>query len=119
LVQSGLAMPATARPRAVRQNRMADARVLAAARANHHHVGNGNAPFFLHDSSLDVLRRVGTRMALDDAHVLDHHGVLLRVDRKHAPALPGVLAGEHLDVVALADLNGVPLGSFVVGGYWL
>src|SRR5439155_18770673 len=52
-------------------------------------------------------------MPLDDAHVLDHHGVLLRVDRKHAPAFAGVFPGNHPDVIALANLNRMPLGSFV------
>src|SRR5216684_1324051 len=113
LVQRRVAMAATAHFRAVRQDGMADARVLAAAPANHHHVRDVDSRFFLHDPALDVLRRVGTRVPLDDADVLDHHGVLLRVDRKHAPALAGVFSGNHLDVIALADLNRVPFGSFV------
>src|SRR5437879_11219410 len=55
LVQRRLAMPATAHFRAVRQNRVADARVLAAARANDYHVGNVDSRFFFHDSASDVL----------------------------------------------------------------
>src|SRR5207249_11878986 len=105
LVQRGLAMPTTAHFRAVRQNRVANARVLAAARANDHHVGGVDAPFLLDDPALYVLRRVGTRVALDDAHMLHNHGILLAVDPKNPPALSSVLAGDHFDVVALADLH--------------
>src|SRR5713226_2527897 len=106
-------MAAAAHFRAVRQNGVANPRMLAAAPANDHHVRDVDPRFFLHDPALDVLRRVGTRVPLDDADVLDHHGVLLRVDRKHAPTLAGVFSGNHLDVIALANLNGVPFGSFV------
>src|SRR5579859_5564993 len=113
LVQCRLAMPATAHLRAVRQNRVADPRVLAAARANDHHVGNVDGRFFFHDPALDVLRRVGTRVALDDADVLDDHGVFCCVHEKHAPAFSSVFAGQHLDLIALADLDPVPLRSFV------
>src|SRR5438874_9223300 len=73
LVQRGLAMPTTAHFRAVRQNRVANARVLAAARANDHHVGGVDAPFLLDDPALYVLRRVGTRdrksTRLNSSHV--------------------------------------------------
>src|SRR5712664_3349118 len=87
--------------------------MLAAASADDHHVRDVDPRFLLDDPALDVLRRVGTRVTLDNPDVLDHHGVLLRVDRKHAPALAGVFPGNHLDVIALANLNGVPFGSFV------
>src|SRR6266851_6869424 len=106
-------MPATAHLRAVRQHGVADPRVLPAVPADHQYVRGVYPGFLLHDPALDVFRRVGTRVALDDAHVLHDHGVLLGVDGQHAPALAGVFAGDDLDVVALADLNGVPLGSFV------
>src|SRR6266849_1686302 len=53
------------------------------------------------------------RVPLDDSDVLHHHGVLFCVDGQHAPALARVFAGEHFYVVALANLNGVPLGSVV------
>src|SRR5690242_7048393 len=55
LVQSRLAMAATAHLRAIRQNRMAYPRVLTAAGANHHHVGNVDGRFLFHDPALDVL----------------------------------------------------------------
>src|SRR5207245_4546571 len=87
LVQRRVAMPATAHFRAVRQNRVANPRVLAAAPADHHHVRDVDSRFFLHDPALDVLRGVGTSVTLDDADVLDHHGVFLRFDRKPSPAL--------------------------------
>src|SRR5467141_225771 len=113
LVQRRVAMAATAHFRAVRQHGVANPGVLAATSANHHHVRDVDSRFLLHDPALDILRRVRTRMPLDDAYVLDHHGVLLRIDRKHAAALPRVFPGHHLDVIALANLNRVPLGSFV------
>src|SRR5690348_10316672 len=94
LIQCRLTMPATTHLRAVRQNRVADARVLAAARANHHHVGNVDGRFLLHDPALDVLRRIGTRVALDDTDVLHDHGVLREVDEEHPAAFSGVLAGQ-------------------------
>src|SRR5260370_1458894 len=113
LVQRRVAMPAAAHFRAVRQNRMAYSRVLAAAPANHQHVRDVDSRFFLDDPALNVLRRVGTRVPFDDPDVLDHHRVVLRVDGKHPPALACVFSGNHLDVIALANLNGVPLRSFV------
>src|SRR5690349_82872 len=113
LVQCRLAMPATAHLRAVRQNRVADPRVLAATRANDHHVGNIDGRFLFHDPALDVLRRVGTRVALDDADVLDDHRVFREVNEKHAAGLSGVLASQHFDLVALANLNPQPLGPCV------
>src|SRR5262249_14934841 len=76
LVQCRLAMPATAHLRPIQQNRVADARKLAAARANDHHIGNINQRFLLHDPALDVFRKVGTHVPLDDADVLDDHNVL-------------------------------------------
>src|SRR6267378_4326118 len=45
--------------------------------------------------------------------MFDHHGILLRVDRKHSPALASVFPGNHPDVIALANVNRMPLGSFV------
>src|SRR5713226_4071584 len=112
-IERRFAMAATAHFRAVRQNRVSNPRVLAAASANHQHVRNVDSRFFLDDPALDVLRRVGTRVPLDDPHVLDDHGVVLRVDRKHSPAFARVFPGDHLDVIALANLNGVPFRSFV------
>jgi len=113
LVQCRVAMAATAHFRAVRQNRVSNPGMLAATSADHHHVRDVDSRFFLDDPALDVLRRVGTRVPLDDPHMLDHHGVVLRIDRKHAPALAGVFPGNHFHVIALANLNGVPFGSFV------
>src|SRR5215468_8463783 len=52
-------------------------------------------------------------MALDNADVLDNHGVLHGVYRKHAAAFPGVLSGHHFHLVSLADLNPEPLGPCV------
>src|SRR6266850_3356735 len=106
-------MPATAHFRAIRQHRVSDPRVLPAAPADDQHVRNVDPRFFLHDSALDIFLRIRPRVPLDDSDVLHHYGVLLRVDGKYASALARILAGNHLDVVALANLNGVPLSSFV------
>ena len=73
-------------PCAVRQNRVADAGVLAATGADHHHIGNVDGSLFFHDAALDVFRRIRARVALDDVGVLDDHAVLARVDREHAAA---------------------------------
>src|SRR6266404_4914786 len=113
LIQRRVAMPATAHFRAVRQHRVPDPRVLPAAPADDHHVRNVDPRFFLHDSALYILLRIRPRVPLDDSDVLHHHGVLLRVNGQHAPALACVFAGEHFYVVALANLNGVPLGPVV------
>src|SRR5260370_6840840 len=101
-------MAAAAHFRAVRQHGVANPRMLAAASADHHHVRDVDPRFFLHDPALDVLRRVGTRVPLDNADVLDHHGVLLRVDRKHPPALPVIFPGHHLTLIPLAHLTTTP-----------
>src|ERR1700704_6294276 len=69
LVERRAAMAAAANFRAVRQHGMPNPRVLAAASADDHHVRDVNPGFFLDDPALDVLRRVGTRVPLDDAYV--------------------------------------------------
>src|SRR2546429_1844790 len=51
------------------------------------------------------LRRVGTRVALDDAHMLHNHGILLAVDPKNPPALSSVLAGDHFEDRKSTRLN--------------
>src|SRR6266404_5981339 len=119
LIQRRVAMPATAHFRAVRQHRVPDPRVLPAAPADDHHVRNIDPRFLLHDSALDIFLRIRQRVPLDDSDVLHHDGVLLRVDGKYAPALARVFAGEHFYVIALANLNGVPLGSVVSQGHGL
>src|SRR5262249_47812743 len=113
LVQRAAATLAAARFGAVRQNGVADAGVLAAASANHHHVGNVDGGFLFDDPALDVLRRVGTRVALHDGHMLDHHAILFGVDRKHPPALTSIWSGHDPHLIALADTDGVARRPFV------
>src|SRR4029077_14261667 len=113
LIQSAVATLARPHLGAIRQNAVPDARVLSAIRAVHHHVGNVNARFLLHDPALDVLSRVRTRMALHDGHVLDHHGIFLRVDAEHAPAFPGVAPRNYSHLVTFANANGAALGALV------
>src|SRR5260370_16386095 len=74
LVQSAAATLAGAHLRAVRQNVMANARVLAAIGANHHDVGNVDACFLLNDAALDVLAGVGAGGGLHECEVLGNGG---------------------------------------------
>src|SRR5260370_16318477 len=64
LVQSAAATFAGAHLRAVRQNVVANARVLAAIGANHHDVGDVDACFLFDDAPLDVLAASGAEFAL-------------------------------------------------------
>src|ERR1700682_377369 len=113
LVPIGAATLATAHLGAIRQNRVPNPRVLPATGADHHYVRHVDSSFLLHDAALDVLARVRPRVALHDGYVLDHHGVFLRVDGKHAAALAGIAPSNHAYLVTLAYADGVPLGSFV------
>src|SRR5260370_16615868 len=101
LVQSATATLAGAHLRAVRQNVMANARVLAAIGANHHDVGDVDACFLLNDAALDVLAGVGAGVALHDGDVLDNDGVLFGVDPKHPSALPRAAPPSHSPLLAL------------------
>src|SRR5882762_5455549 len=113
LVQSTVATLARPNLGSVRQNVVADAAVLAAIGANHHHVGNVDACFLFDDAALDVLSRIRTGVALHDGDVLDHHRVFLGVDAKHAPALAGIASGNDTHLVTLADADGAALSAFV------
>src|SRR5258706_11896778 len=95
LIQSAVATLACPDLRAVRQNVMPDAAVLAAIRANDHYVGNVNSRFFFDDAALDVFAGVGAGVALHDSDVLDHDRVFLGVDAKHAAALAGIAPGDY------------------------
>src|SRR5439155_13972078 len=50
-----------------------------------------------------VAHRARLRVALDRVQVLDDHAALTRARLDYAALLAAVLAGEHLDRVALAD----------------
>src|ERR1700692_4895383 len=54
LVQRGVAPAAPADLAAVRQNRVGDARMLAATGAYHHHIGNVDGRLFFDDAALDI-----------------------------------------------------------------
>ena len=64
-----------------------------------------NGQVTLDDAALDASLRVGAGVALDHVHTLNHHATTIAVDAQHATPLAGVLAGHHLDVVALLDLH--------------
>src|SRR5215471_2780302 len=113
LVQRGAAALANTRAGTIRQGVMPYAGVLAAAAANHLHVGSVNRAFFFHDSALDILRRIRPGMPLDDVGVLDDHCVFARIDREHAAALARVAPGENADVVSLTHADGEALCPFV------
>src|ERR1700730_5074665 len=113
LVQRGVAPAAAANLGAVRQYRVADARMLAATAAHHHHIGNVDGRLFFHDPALNIFLRIGARMALHDGHMLNHHAIFLRVDGEHPAALARIFACNHPYIVALADGDSVPLGSFM------
>src|SRR5215472_17490704 len=70
LVERRVATPANTHLSAVGQNRVADARVLAATAANDQHIRHVNRTLFLHDAALDVLLRIRPRVALDNVRVL-------------------------------------------------
>src|SRR5258708_3750237 len=84
---------------------MSDARVLTAAGADQHYVGNVDARFFLHNAALDVLRRVRTCVALDHAYMLDHYAILARIDRQYPAAFAAVASRHHFYGVTLAHAN--------------
>src|SRR5208337_2213152 len=109
LVQRGAATTACAHLGAIRQRLVADARGLVAAAADDLHIGRLYRSFLLHDSALDVLGRVGTRVALDDVGVLHNQRVFPRIDGKDAAALAGIAAAQHADVIALANADGETL----------
>ena len=56
--------------------------------------------FFFNDAALYVLGRIGPRMALDHARVLDRQGALAWIDREHAPGLAAIPPGNHTHLIA-------------------
>src|SRR5947207_1470585 len=94
----------------------ADARRALAGRADDHHVRDRQRRRLLDDPAGDdlgaahaarVLNRARTLVPLDHVHVLDEDAAVLRQRRDHAALLAAVLALQHLDDVALADLQGL------------
>src|SRR5271169_5176316 len=113
LVERSPAAAARAYFLSVRESGVPHPRMLAATGANDHYVRNIHRAFFFDDAALDVLPRIRPRVALDDRSMFDHHGILLGVDREHTPALTSIATGDDFHLVALADTDGVPLGSFM------
>src|SRR5258708_20096753 len=109
LVQAGSATLAGRRTAAVFGSLVADARVLAAAAANHHHVRSIDARFFFDDAALDILRRIRASVPLDKVGVLNRHGIFPRIDGQHAPAFARVLSGHYFYLIAFSNQYLKPL----------
>src|ERR1017187_4972251 len=89
-----------------------DARSLAAAGANHHHVGSRYGAFPFCDAALDLLRWVRAGVALDHHHVLHQQLARLAVHPQHAARLALVAARDHLDGVFLLEIHANRRGGF-------
>src|SRR5258708_12962175 len=113
LIQSAAATLARAYLGAVRQNVVANARVLAAIGADHHPVVNFDTRFLLDDAALDVLARVGAGVAPHDCDVFDHHRCFLWLEAEHTAPLPGIASGDHAHLVPFADADGAAFRPFV------
>src|SRR5450432_281682 len=83
---------------------------LVAARANDQDVGRLNRALALRDAALDLLGRVGTRVALDHHYVLHQQLARLPVDRQTAAGLSLVAAGDDFDRVFLLEIHANRLG---------
>src|SRR5271168_5608348 len=94
--KSRVAAPARTHLGSIRQRRVPRARVLAASRADQQHVRHMHWPFLLQNSTLDVLRRVRTRVLLDHVRVLYRHRQFPGIHRKHFPGLPLRAPGHDL-----------------------
>src|SRR5580700_12037594 len=109
-LKSRVAAAASAHFGAVRQRGMSCASMLAASRAEQHHIGNVNRPFLFEDAALDVLRRIRARVPLDYVGVLDRDGVLPQIHGQHFSALAFRAACHHFHHVAVA--NAVRVGFY-------
>src|SRR5262249_24929990 len=69
-----------------------------------HHVREMERGLLLEDAALHALTS-RLRMTLHEVHLLHHHAHLLLIDREHAPGLALVVPGDHLNDVALANLD--------------
>src|SRR5262249_31102399 len=88
----------------VRERADADARAALHALVVEQHVRDVDRRLLLDDAALHaLLARLG--VTLDEVHLLDHHALLLLVHRQHLADAPGVVSGDHLHHVALADPN--------------
>src|SRR5271156_2015186 len=74
-------------------------------------------PFLLQNSTLDVLRRVRTRVLLHHVRVLDRHGQFPGIHRKHSPGLPLRSPGHDLHHVSVADAECCRLFLYFSHGY--
>ena len=89
---------------------MRNAHRLVAARANDHDVGRLNGALALGDSALNLLGRVGTRVALDHHHVLHQQLAGVAVHGQNAAGFSLVAAGDDLNRVFLLDFDAHRLG---------
>src|SRR5690606_11039543 len=79
----------------------ADPLTLARGRIERHHVGDVDRCFALHDAARLVGLGIRLGVALDQVDVLHHHPVADHA--QHLALLALVLAGDHDDLVALAN----------------
>src|SRR4029079_9476159 len=91
---------------------LADPRSATTGRADDHHLGHRERRREVDDAAgLDlglahpagVLHRARLAVPLDEVQVLDDHALLHGIGLDDAPLLAAVLAGEHLNHVALAN----------------
>src|SRR5436189_3840775 len=92
--------------------RDAHARRVVRLRVEQHHVGDVDRALLMrHAADLAATLRVADRaralVARRHVQALYEDAILLRLDRLHGAGLSLVLAGDHLDGVALADLHAV------------
>ena len=88
---------------------MADAGRLLASGTNEHHVRGMERCFYRRDATLGVSLG-GAHRLLHDVDLLHHHAIGLRDSAEDLALLAAILASDHLDGVALADLQGSVLG---------
>src|SRR5271163_4359650 len=115
--KSRVAAPARTHLGSIGQRGMACTRVLAASRADQQHVRHMHRPFLLQNSTLDVLRRVRTRVLLHHVRVLDRHRQFPGIHRKHSPGLPLRSPGHDLHHVSVADAECCRLFLYFSHGY--
>src|SRR3954470_642745 len=100
--------------------RDADTRRVVRLRVEQHHVRDVDRPLLVgHATDLAAALRVADRaralVARGHVQALDEDAVLLRLDGLDRAGLALVLAGDHLDGVALADLETVRHGQSTSG----
>src|SRR5207247_2246616 len=103
LVQDAAAAPAGPDLLPVVQNRVSDARRLAALAADRHEIAEIDGRLALQDPALDVLLRVRLGMLADEVHALDDRPSLRGEHAQHAPGAPLALPGQDQHGVVPPD----------------